>query len=234
MKSNSPQLSADQLQALRLLDACIVANSIETFNERLRNVGFANGAVRSLFPQMEPMVGYAATIKVRGSAPPTASGLYPDRTDLWDYILSLPAPRVVVVQDMATRIGLGSLVGAVHMNILHALGCIGAVTNGSVRDIPAAQSLGFQLFSGSVAVSHAYVHIVEFGKPVEIAGLEINSGDLLHGDQHGIQSIPLDLAAQIPAIAAQIREKEQAIIALCHSADFSLDNLRSAVAKQKS
>ena len=71
------------------------------------------------------MVGYAATIKIRGSAPPTADGPYPDRTDWWDYIVSLPAPRVVVVQDVATRPGLGSLVGAVHMNILRALHCVG-------------------------------------------------------------------------------------------------------------
>jgi 4-hydroxy-4-methyl-2-oxoglutarate aldolase len=166
--------SAEQLQALRQLDASVLANAIETFHTRLRNEGFADGSVHCLFPQMEPMVGYAATIKIRGSAPPTTGGLYPDRTDLWDYIRSLPSPRVVVVQDMATRIGLGSLVGAVHMNILHALGCVGAVTNGSVRDLPAAQSLGFQLFTSRVAVSHAYVHIIEFGTPVEIAGLKIN------------------------------------------------------------
>ena len=230
MTTQSAKVSADQLQALRQLDASLVANAVETFHKRLRNEGFGDGSVRCLFPQMEPTVGYAATLKIRGSAPPTTSGLYPDRTDVWDYILSLPSPRVVVVQDAATRTGLGSLLGAVHMNILHALGCIGAVTNGSVRDLPAAQSLGFQLFSGSVAVSHAYVHIVEFGAPVEVAGLKINSGDLLHGDQHGFQMIPLDLAAQIPAVAAGIREREQAIISLCHSSQFSLETLRAAVA----
>ena len=142
------ELSAEQLEALRLIDACTVANAIETFGERLRNEGFADASVRCLFPHMETTVGYAATIKVRGSAPPTANGSYPDRTDVWDYILSVPSPRVVVVQDMATKIGLGSLVGAAHMNIFRALGCVGAVTNGSVRDLPAAESLGFQLFAG--------------------------------------------------------------------------------------
>ncbi len=142
------------------------------------------------------MLGYAATVKIRGSAPPTAAGPYPDRTDWWDYILSLPAPRVVVVQDVATQVGLGSLLGAVHVNILRALGCVGAVTNGSVRDLPAAEKLGFHLFAGSISVSHAYVHIVEFGTPVEIGGLKIQSGDLLHGDLHGVQSIPLDSRRQ--------------------------------------
>ena len=123
-------LSPEQLEALRRLDACTLANAIETFHERLRNEGFMDNSVRCLFPRLQPMIGYAATIKIRGSAPPTADGPYPDRTDWWDYILSLPAPRVVVVQDVATRPGLGSLVGAVHMNILRALHCVGVVTNG--------------------------------------------------------------------------------------------------------
>jgi regulator of RNase E activity RraA len=232
MNPNPSPLSPSELHALRSLDSCVVANAIETFHERLRNEGFANGSVHCLFPELAPLVGYAATLKVRGSAPPTTGGLYSDRTDWWDYILSLPFPRVIVVQDVATRVGLGSFLGEVHMNVLKALGCIGAVTNGSVRDLPAAQKLGFQLFSGSTAVSHAYVHIVAFGTPVEIAGLKIKSGDLLHGDVHGFQTIPFDHAAEIPAIAARIKEKEEPIIELCQSAEFSLDKLRAAIAKK--
>jgi len=225
-----PALSPAQLHALRLLDSCVVANAIETFHDRLRNEGFADGGVRCLFPELDPMVGYAATIKVRGSLPPTMGGLYSDRTDWWDYVLSLPFPRVLIVQDTATHVGLGSFLGEVHMNILKALGCVGAVTNGSVRDLPRALGMGFQLFSGGVSVSHSYVHIVEFGTPVEIAGLRIKSGDLLHGDLHGFQTVPLDHAAEIPAIATRIKNRERPIIELCHSSEFSLEKLRAAVA----
>lgn len=226
------KLSSSQMHALRLLDTCVVANAIETFHERLRNQGFADGSVRCVFPELGTMVGYAATVKIRGSAPPMGGGLYSNRTDWWDYLLSLPFPRVVVVQDAETRKGLGSFLGSVHVSILKALGCVGAVTNGSVRDLPRALELGFQFFSGSIAVSHAYVHIVEFGKPVEVAGLTISSGDLIHGDQHGFQTIPPDLAAEIPAVAARIKAREEAIIELCHSADFSLDKLRAALANK--
>jgi len=227
---NSP-LTPEQLESLRRLDACTLANAIETFHERLRNEGFVDHTVRSLFPRLQPMVGYAATIKIRGSAPPTVAGPYADRTDWWDYILSLPEPRVVVAQDVATRPGLGSLVGAVHMNILRALHCVGVVTNGSVRDIPASESAGFHLFAGSVSVSHAYVHIVEIGQPVEIGGLKIQSGDLLHGDLHGVQSVPLELVPRIPPVAAKITAREHALIALCRSPEFSLEKLRAAVTK---
>lgn len=226
-------LTCGQLEALRRLDACLLANTIETFHERLRNEGFMGHHVRCLFPHLQPMVGYAATVKIRGSLPPTTGNLYTDRTDWWDYIESLPAPRIVVVQDVSTRPGLGSLLGAVHMNILRALHCVGAVTNGSVRDLPAAESTGFHYFAGSVSVSHAYVHIVEMGKPAEIDGLKIRSGDLLHGDLHGVQTIPLDLAPGIPEAAAKIAAEEHAIIALCRSPEFSLQKLRAAL-KRKS
>ena len=226
-------LSAELLDSLRHLDAGTVANAIETFHERLRNEGFGNGSVRCLFPQLGTMLGYAATVKIRGSAPPTASVPFSDRTDWWDYINSLPSPRVLVVQDVGTKVGLGSLLGSVHVNILHALDCVGAVTNGSVRDLPAAPDLGFQLFSGNVSVSHAYVHIIEFGAPVEVAGLKVHSGDLIHGDQHGIQIIPLEVAAQVPEAAARIQERERALIAICQSPEFSLEKLRAAVAEQK-
>jgi regulator of RNase E activity RraA len=226
-------LTPEQLEALRRLDASTLANAIETFHERLRNEGVSDHSVHCLCPRLEPMLGYAATVTIRGSAPPTADGSYPDRTDWWDYIESLPTPRVVVVQDVASRPGLGSLVGAVHMNILRTLHCVGVVTNGSVRDIPAADSAGFHLFAGSVSVSHAYVHIIDIGKPVEVGGLKIKSGDLLHGDLHGVQSIPLDIAPKIPRVADEIAAREQALIALCRAPDFSLKKLRAAVGNVK-
>ncbi|HTL54669.1 MAG TPA: RraA family protein [Candidatus Limnocylindrales bacterium] len=225
----SPQL----LEALGRIDACTLANAIETFHERLRNEGFMDHTIRCLFPHFPPMIGYAATIKIRGSAPPTTDGTYPDRTDWWDYIVSLPEPRVVVVHDVSSRPGLGSLVGGVHLNILRALHCVGVVTNGSVRDIPAARSVGFHFFAGSLSVSHAYVHIVEIGKPLEMGGLNISSGDLLHGDLHGVQSIPLDIAERVPAVAAKIAKTEQALIAFCRAPDFSLEKLRTMIATNK-
>jgi 4-hydroxy-4-methyl-2-oxoglutarate aldolase len=224
-------LDDELLHQLRRLDACTLANAIETFDARLRNEGFVNHTVRSLFPELAPMVGYAATVKIRGSAPPTVNCEYPDRTDWLDYITSLPDPRVVVIEDMATQPGLCSLIGEVHMSILRALDCVGVITNGAVRDIPAARSAGFHYFAGSVSVSHGYVHIVDFGQPVKIGGLQIKSGDLLHGDLHGVQSIPLALARLVPAVAARIIAREQALIALCRSADFTLEKLRLFLAQ---
>jgi len=229
--ANGP-LTSEQLHALRRLDACLLANTIETFNVRLRNQGFVDHTVRSLFPELAVMLGYAASVRIRGSAPPTAGTRFPDRSDWLDYIAQLPAPRVLVVEDTGSRPGLCSLVGEVHMNVLRTLHCVGVVTNGAVRGIPAARSAGFHYFAGSVAVSHGYVHIIDFGQPVTIGGLSISSGELLHGDLHGVQSVPLSIAARLPAAAAAIQAHEQALIALCRAPDFTLDKLRALLAAQ--
>ncbi len=224
-------LTSEQFEILRRLDACTLANAIETFHRRLRNEGYMDHTVRCMFTHLPPMLGYAATIKVRGSFPAFAGPDYVESTDWWDYFQSLPSPRVAVVQDASEKPGVGSLIGGVHANILRALNCVGVVTNGVVRNMPAAEKIGMQLFAGGVSVSHAYVHVIEVGKPVEIGGLKIRPGDLVHGDLHGVQTIPPDIAAQIPAAAAKIIAREQELITLCQSQDFSLEKLRAALVK---
>ena len=102
----------------------------------------------------------------------------------------------------------------------------------AVRDLPALEAMGFPVFAGSATVSHAYVHIIEFGQPVEVGGLTIRAGDLVHGDCHGVLSIPNQIATQIPAVADKIRQQEERIIALCRSHDFSIEKLRQAVSEE--
>jgi 4-hydroxy-4-methyl-2-oxoglutarate aldolase len=222
-------LAPEQLEALRRLGTCAVSNAIEAFDVRLRNSGFANASIRCIFRDFPPVVGYAATARVRTSVPPMHGHNYLDRTDWWNAILKIPAPRVVVVEDVEKPPGLGSFVGEVHANILSALGCVALVTNGAVRGLAQVRSTGFQFFAGNVSVSHAYAHVFQFGIPVEIGGLRIEPGDLLHGDQHGVLKIPHEIAQSIPAKVQEIQEKEQHVIALCRSSDFSLDRLREVL-----
>lgn len=230
---NTAPHTPEQLEALRRLDACTLANAIETFRVRLRNEGFGTGVSRCLFPKLRPMVGYAATIKIRGSSPPMGgSSTYVPHNEWWDYILSVPAPRVVVVQDVSYAPGRGALLGEMHVNVLRALGCVGALTNGAVRDIPAVEALGFPFFAAGLSVSHSYVHIVETGQPVEIDGQTIVSGDLLHGDQHGVQSIPHDIVAALPAVAEKITAHERELIALARKPNVTIEQLRTAFSGQ--
>jgi len=91
---------------------------------------------------------------------------------------------------------------------------VGAVTNGAARELPEIEASGFQVFAGRLAISRAYIHIVEFGRPVEVGGLKIQPGDLIHGDRHGIINVPHDLAAKLPAVAGRVMEKKQLVIDL--------------------
>ncbi len=225
----APPVSSEHLAALRALDTCTVANAVETFDVRLRNEGFADRSIRCLAPGAMPLLGYAATVRIRCSNPPMRGHGYPDRTDWWNSLLTLPAPRVVVIQDVDESHGTGGFIGEVHAAILAALGCAGVVTNGAVRDLPAIEGTGFHLFASGLAVSHAYVHIVDFGHPVEVGGLAVKPGDLLHGDIHGVLNVPLEIATAIPAVAARLQSQEKQVLDLCRSTEFSLDKLRAAV-----
>jgi 4-hydroxy-4-methyl-2-oxoglutarate aldolase len=222
-------LTPDLVDAFRHLSGASVSNAIETFDVRLRNEGFADGRLRCLYPDHPPVVGCAVTARIRCSAPPPVGHSYHDRTDWWNYIVGVPAPRIVVVQDIDERPGLGAFVGDVHAAILQALGCVAYATNGSVRDVEAVSGLGFQLFASASAISHAFAHIVDVGEPVEIAGLTVSTGDLLFGDRDGLLSLPPSIVGEIPQVVRGMAEKEARVVAFCRSSGFSIDGLRELV-----
>lgn len=203
----------------------MISNAIETFDARLRNTGFADASIRCIFEDATPLVGYAATARLRSGEPPIVGGRFRDRAEFWNSILDVPAPRILVLQDMDTPPGRGAFVGDMHAAILQALGCIGYVTNGAVRELPAVHAMGFQLFAGSVAVSHAYAHIFEFGDVVTVGGMEVRPGELLHGDRHGILTVPKKIAAKVPDAARELQQSEKKIIDFCRSSAFSVAKL---------
>jgi 4-hydroxy-4-methyl-2-oxoglutarate aldolase len=224
----SSSLEPALLEQLRQLSTCVASSAIETFGVRLPNVGFADSRVRSMFPELPAIVGYAATARVRSAAPPMEGGTYYLHTDWWNAILAVPSPRIAVIQDADEPPGLGGFVGEVHANILRALDCNGLVTNGAVRDLHKVRAIPFSMFAGNVSVSHAYAHVSGFGQPVEVGGLEIVPGDLLLADQHGVLSIPREIAARIPQVAEQIEERRRCLVELCNRQDFQPEMLDEA------
>jgi 4-hydroxy-4-methyl-2-oxoglutarate aldolase len=218
-------LTEDDLTALRQFDTCMISNAIETFDARLRNTGFADASIRCIFEDAAPLVGYAVTARLRSGDPPIVGGSFRDQGELWNRILEIPAPRILVLQDMDRPSGRGAFVGDMHAAILQALGCVGYVTNGAVRELPAVHAMGFQLFAGTVAVSHAYAHIFEVGAVVTVGGMEVRPRDLLHGDRHGILTVPKKIAAQVPAAARELQQAEKKIIDFCRSSAFSVAKL---------
>jgi 4-hydroxy-4-methyl-2-oxoglutarate aldolase len=213
------------IDALKKISSPSVANAIETFNVRPRNQGNMSSEIRTLFTELGPLVGHAVTAVIRAEPQPL-EGHRASTFGWWDYVLSIPAPRVIVVHDLDEPRGQGAQWGEVQANIHRALGCVGVVTDGSVRDLDEVRALGFQFCAAHVSVSHANVHMVDFGIPVKVGGLWIKPGDLVHGDQHGVCTIPPDIAAKIPEAIAKVEADEREIIKVCQSPGFTADKLK--------
>lgn len=226
-------ISRECLETLRRFDTCTLSNAIERLQTRPRNEGFIIGACRCQFPQLRPVVGYALTGRIRSSTPPINGGWYYEQPEWWQYVASVPTPRIVVMQDSDPWPGTGAMFGEIHARICRALDCVAYVTNGAVRDLPGIEALGFQLYAGSVSVSHAYAHVVEFGAPVEIGGLRVSTGDLLHGDLHGVHMIPRQIACELPRVAEQVLVQERELFELCDKKNFSIDLLMAKLEEQR-
>lgn len=221
-------LSPEVLERLKAHSTPTVCNAIEEFRVRPRNRGFMGPGVRCIYPERPPLVGYAATATI-SAAQPDSARRGPSRAEFWEYVLTVPAPRVVVIHDLDPT-PVGSYWGEVQANIHQALGCVGAVTDGGVRDIDEVRALGFQFFAACLLVSHAYVHLVDFGGTVTVGGLEVSSGALLHADRHGVTTVPEEIAPRLDEAVAEVARREQRILAACHAEPFDLERLKGLYA----
>lgn len=222
----SASVSPETLEALRRIPTPAAANAIEEFNLRPRNEGFMSHEIRSIFPDLGIMVGFACTARIAADQPAEETASIP-REVYWKHVESIPGPKVAVVQDIDNPPCVGAFWGEVNANIHRALGCVGTVTNGGVRDLDEVRELGFHMYAKAPIVSHAYIHLVDCGKPVKVGGMIVRPGDLIHADQHGVHVIPLEIADELPAVVEEIERKERRIIDLCRSPEFSIEKLRS-------
>ena len=229
------RLTPAHLEELRQLSTCVTASAIETFGVRMHNTGFADSSIGCVFKDLPSVVGYAATARIRSANPPMGKHgyFYYDHAEWWNHIQTIPVPRIVVIEDLDERPGLGAFVGAVHAQILKALGCIALVTNGAVRDLTEIQASGFQLFASHLAVSHAYAHLFDFGGEVRVGGLNVAPGDLIQGDMHGVQTIPLEIADRVPAAAREILKRRKRLTEFCRSDDFSVERLQQLMKQEE-
>ena len=214
-------LTQEELDALLAWPTPAISNAIELFNIRPRNEGFMLPEIQCRFPNLKPMIGYAVTGVITADSP---GGRNVSRKDWWEEIQKFPEPRVVVLHDVDDPV-IGSFWGEVNGNIHKALRCTGTITDGSVRDLDEVEQIGFHFFSSCVTVSHAYVHMIDLGLPVKIGGLVVKPGDLLMGDKHGVISIPLEIARDVPQAAQMVEEWERRVIDFCKSKDFNMQGL---------
>lgn len=222
--SSIPTLSAEELAFLRSVDSPTVANAIELFKVRDRCDGFIGGNVRSLFPELPPMVGAALTVTMNDEHGPVKG-----RDGFWqmfDAIAAMPAPSVVVVKDVSGRPNRVAFCGEVMATLAQRLGAVGYVTDGTVRDLHEVRALGLPYFASGTCVAHANFWIEEVGVDVELDGETIRTGDLLHGDANGIVVVPREVLAGLPEAVESVRTKEAELMAFVRSDAFTMDGAK--------
>jgi 4-hydroxy-4-methyl-2-oxoglutarate aldolase len=219
-------ISLPALARLRNLDSPTVSNGIDSLNIRDHTQGYTSAELLCQFPDLNPMVGYAVTCTADSTTRGTER---PNRLDqLIDAIRAAPPPAVVVIQNCGPDKPRSCFVGDMATMFFQRLGAVGAVTDGGVRDLRGIRerSPGFQVFSTGKVVSHGTAGIVEVGIPVKITGLDISPGDLLHGDESGLLTVPSEQIESILEKAELVRKKEQEWADFMRSPSFNLAEMK--------
>lgn len=223
------QISDAQIEALRNIDTPTICNLIEMAAPERRGYGYTVEHLHCIFPEMKPIVGYAKTATMRAKQPSkyTAQEYLQIRNNYFDYLNEGDLPKVSIVQDVDERPGYGAFWGEVFTAVHKALGCVGAVTNGSVRDLDMIAD-DFQLLAGVIAPSHAFVHAVDWGCEVNVHGMVVQDGDLIHADRHGAVVVPTDAVSDIIDQLDLMVRREKVILDVARGPDFSVEKLKSA------
>ena len=216
---------------LQSIDTPTVCNLLEIVVPERRGSGYTVRHLHCPFPELPPMIGFAKTVtfKAKDAVPLGQGGYMQKRLDYLDYVAGAPRPSIMIMEDLdGEHVGYGAFWGEGQANLHKALGCLGTVTNGSVRDIPMIPP-GFQMLAGSISPSHAYVHVVDFAVPVNVHGMAVTSHDLIHADRHGAVVVPLDtIPAMVPALD-KITKQEARIIQAARAPGATAATIKAAL-----
>jgi regulator of RNase E activity RraA len=207
--------SKAQFEFLQSIDTPTVCNLIEIVAPERRGFGYTVTHLHCPFPDLPPIVGFARTVtfKAKDAVPLGQAGYMQKRLDYLDYVGGAPQPCIMIMEDLdREHLGYGAFWGEVQSNVHKALGALGVVTSGSIRDIPMIAP-GFQMLAGSIVPSHAYVHVVDYGIDVNVAGMAVKSGDLIHADRHGAVVVPTDKIEAMKTALDGLAAREAKIIA---------------------
>jgi 4-hydroxy-4-methyl-2-oxoglutarate aldolase len=221
------------LERLRRYDTPTVCNLIELFDVRPRAVGYMDARIRACFPDLPPMVGFAATATFRASGLPRGSDVYSSTEEQVERFKDLTGPPVVVFQDLDDP-SVAATFGDVMCTIYRAFGAVGLITSGTGRDLDQVRALDFPVFTSGVVCSHGYSYIPDIQVPVRVGGLLVRPDDLLHGDRNGITSIPREIAAELVDIADEFVAAEEIVLDALREGSSSFAKLRQARTESKS
>ena len=228
------KITEANLAALTKWDTPTICNALELVCPERRGYGFTTKHLFSLNPSLPPVCGLARTATIRAASPSGESdaAMAKKRSAYYEYVASPPGPTIAVIQDIDPEPGIGAFWGEVQTNIHKGLGAVGAVTNGSFRDVPDS-ARDFNLIGSKIGPSHAFVHLIEIGCQVTVHGLTVQTNDIVHADQHGAVMVPADVVTKIPAAIELLTRREAVILNSVKAADFNIEKLKIAMGQSR-
>ena len=220
------------LDKLRSFDTPTICNLIELFDVRPRDAGYMDDRIKACFPEMPPLVGFAATATFRASMPPRQGDGYASLDKQVERFEELSGPAIVVFQDLDSP-PVGATFGEVMCTIYKTFGARGLITSGAGRDLDQVRGLGFSVFTSGAICSHGYVHIPHIHVPVHVGGIAVYPNDLLHADCNGVTTIPVEIAREVADIGDEFVEAEAVILNALRESGPSLEVLRTARAESQ-
>lgn len=216
-------------EALSRFDTPTICNALEIVRGHRFTRGFTRQRLIAASPKLPAIVGYARTATIRCSVPYDRDDRRQKQHEYYEHLAGPRRPSVAVIQDIDSEPGLGAFWGEVNTTIHHGLGCVGAVTNGSMRDLDAMHP-GFQCLASTLSPSHAWVHVVAVGVPVDIHGMLVRDGDLVHADRHGAVVFTEAELPKLPDAIDLMARREKVILDAARSEGFDFARLRDALA----
>jgi regulator of RNase E activity RraA len=228
MNVKEQETKLEWIEYLRSVDSPTLSNAIELLKIRPRRDGFTPVEIRCLFPELGRMCGYAVTAQVE-TVNETAPFELERFIELYRAIEASPKPAVVALQELGGYHNYAAHAGEVMSTIFTRLGAVGLVSDCCVRDLPEVRNLRFHYFARGSVVSHASFRIVRIAVPIQIHGLPIHPGDLMHGDENGLLSVPAGHEKELAAAVDQVRSRERRLMDWVGSDQFSLDGFHKFV-----
>jgi regulator of RNase E activity RraA len=225
-----PQITPQTLEALAKYDTPTVCNVIELFDVRPRSSGYMNRSIRSCFPALPPMVGFALTSTFRALSPPRTGDVYAGLDGQLEAFGSLAGPPVVIFQDLDVPSAAATF-GEVMCSTYQAFGSVGLITSGTGRDLDQVAALDYPVFTNGTCCSHGSCHILSVNVPVVVGGITIYPGDLLHGDCNGVTTVPVEIASEIPGACQEFADAESFVLNYVRSGNPTVEGFREARAE---
>lgn len=226
-------VSVNVLAKLKIFDTPTICNIIEHFEVRPRNVGFMDRSIKAAFPEMPPVVGFAATFTLRTAFDPQLGGsAYAGTEEQVESFAQLSGPPVVVFQDLDSP-PLGATFGEMMCATYQGFGAVGLITNGPGRDMEQVRDLGFPVFTDGVVSSHSYVRMFDILVPVHVGGMAIYPDDLIHADLNGVATIPKDIAEEVADAGDELVAAEKVVLDVVKQDGVTVAQLRAARAEYR-